>query len=246
MNLKYILSIAGAYLVYKYLAKGRIEQEEYYVPAEWMIKPFGYTYFNIPEGFYSSGEKNTLRWASLSMKWGVGYGLDPALILGCIYSESAGNENARRWEANVGESSYGLMQTLWSTAKEVIGWLKTEPYGQGAANNIVPMGFSLTPEALLIPNVSVMIGARYLFKQYLRYAMVPGKDRVLSMFAAYNAGTAYRNAKGEYTNSKGDTRVNDYVKKCLNASQNFRYVLNNNFPAYTTMFPKSIWQYSGI
>jgi soluble lytic murein transglycosylase-like protein len=142
-----------------------------------------------------------------------------------------------RWEAARGESSYGLMQPLWSTAQEVLGWLKAEGY--------IPADFALTPALLVNPNLNIMIGTRYLVKQYIRYSGAFGKDRVMAMFAAYNAGTARKNATGQYINSEGKTSVNDYAIKCIDAAQKFRFYLNNLYPAYLTMFPKEKWLYSG-
>jgi len=239
---KYLLWAAGLYFLYRTLSSAKAS-DGFVVPPEWMINADGYKIYTIngeslaTGSWFNTSQKNVLKWAEKAMEWGVAMGMDPALVMGCIYSESAGNENAMRWEAAIGESSYGLMQPLWSTAQEVLGWLKAEGY--------IPSSFTLTPTLLVNPNLNIMIGTRYLVKQYLRYSGNFGKDRVMAMFAAYNAGTARKNASGLYTNSTGDTKVNDYAVKCINAAQRFRFYLNNLYPAYLTMFPKEKWLYSG-
>ena len=236
---KYLLWAAGLFLLYRTLAsaKNADGSDGFVVPPEWMVGADGHITYTISENWFNSGQKNVLKWAEKAMEWGVAMSMDPALIMGCIYSESAGNENDMRWEAAKGESSYGLMQPLWSTAQDVLGWLKAEGY--------IPSSFTLTPALLVNPNLNIMIGTRYLVKQYLRYSGNFGRDRVMAMFAAYNAGTARKNASGLYTNSTGDTKVNDYAVKCINAAQKFRFYLNNLYPAYLTMFPKEKWLYSG-
>jgi soluble lytic murein transglycosylase-like protein len=236
---KYLLWAAGLYFLYRTLAsaKNADGSDGFVVPPEWMIGADGHITYTIADNWFNTSQKNVLKWSEKAMEWGTAMGMDPALIMGCIYSESAGKENAMRWESAIGESSYGLMQPLWSTAQEVLGWLKTEGY--------VPSSFTLTPTLLVNPNLNIMIGTRYLVKQYLRYSGAFGRDRVMAMFAAYNAGTARKNAVGQYTDSAGNTRVNDYAIKCINASQRFRFYLNNLYPAYLTMFPKEKWLYSG-
>lgn len=235
--MKFLIPLISAFLVLRYISKPRIPDSSI-IPSDWLKKPSGYMTYNIPEGFFSVSEKNALQWNQKAMLWGVAFGIDPALILGCIFAESAGNPNAKRWESNVKQYSYGLMQLLWSTAQLVVGWLKSETY--------IPKEFVLTASNIHNVNLNIMLGSRYLQYQYKRYSYINAKDRAKYMFAGYNAGTARVNSTGQFVNSKGETTVNVYVLKCISASQKFRYYLNNQYPAYLTMFPKSIWQYSGI
>jgi len=234
---KYLLWAAGLYFLYRTLSSAKAS-DGFVAPPEWSVGADGYFKYKIDlMTWFNMYQRNVLKWAEKAMEWGTAMGMDPALIMGCIYSESSGNENAMKWEANRGESSYGLMQPLWSTAQEVLGWLKAEGY--------IPSSFTLTPTLLVNPNLNIMIGTRYLVKQYVRYSGAFGKDRVMAMFAAYNAGTARKNATGQYINSEGKTSVNDYAVKCIDAAQKFRFYLNNLYPAYLTMFPKEKWLYSG-
>jgi soluble lytic murein transglycosylase-like protein len=236
---KYLLWAAGLYFLYRTLSSTKtLDSDGFVVPPEWMIGADGHITYTISETWFNGGQKNVLKWAEKAMEWGIAMGMDPALIMGCIYSESSGNPDASRYEAKLNQYSYGLMQILWSTAIEILGLLKAESYG-------ISPNYSLTIFDLLTPNLNIMMGTRYLAKQYNRYSGYIGKDRVMAMFAAYNAGTARKNASGIYTNSTGDTKVNDYAVKCINAAQKFRFYLNNLYPAYLTMFPKEKWLYSG-
>jgi soluble lytic murein transglycosylase-like protein len=237
---KYLLWAAGLYFLYRTLAsaKNADGSDGFVVPPEWMIGVDGHITYTIADNWFNASQKNVLKWSEKAMEWGVAMGMDPALIMGCIYSESSGNPDVTRYEAKRNEYSYGLMQILWSTAQEILGWLKAENYG-------IASSYSLTKFDIFIPNLNIMLGTRYLVKQYLRYPGHYGKDRVMAMFAAYNAGTAWKNANGQYTNSVGNTSVNDYALKCINAAQRFRFYLNNLYPAYLIMFPKEKWLYSG-
>lgn len=234
----YLLWAAGLYFLYRTLsAKASGGVEGFVVPPEWMIGADGHITYVLTDKWFNSGQKNVLKWAEKAMEWGVAMGMDPALIMGCIYSESSGNPEATRYEANRNEYSYGLMQILWSTALDIIGWLKAENYG------IAPT-YVLTKVDIFIPNLNIMLGTRYLVKQYLRYSGKYARDRIMAMFAAYNAGSVFQNDEAQYTNSVGNTSVNDYAIKCINAAQRFRFYLNNLYPAYLTMFPKEKWLYS--
>jgi len=219
---KYLLWAAGLYFLFRAVSSNKNGE----------VSP-------ITRDWLNADEKVTMKWADIAMRWGVAMGMDPALIMGCIYSESSGIENRTRWESERGESSYGLMQVLWSTAQDILGWLKEENYG-------INPSYSLTESDLVNPNFNIMLGTRYLVKQYLRYASALGKDRVYSMFAAYNAGTARKNAAGQFIDSAGNIRVNTYVQKCVNAAQRFRAILIVEYPTYAAAFPMSTWQYSGF
>jgi soluble lytic murein transglycosylase-like protein len=238
---KYLLWAAGLFLLYRTLssAKSPDGSDGFVVPPEWMVGADGHITYTLDiNTWFNVGQRNVLKWSEKAMEWGVAMGMDPALIMGCIYSESSGNPDATRYEAKRNEYSYGLMQILWSTALDIISWLKAENYG-------IASSYTLTKFDIFIPNLNIMMGTRYLVKQYLRYSGKYGRDRIMAMFAAYNAGTAFQNDEAQYTNSVGNTSVNDYAVKCINAAQRFRFYLNNLYPAYLTMFPKEKWLYSG-
>lgn len=241
ISIKYILlGLGGLYLLNRRSGAGG-----YDIPSGWYLKPEGYIYYNT-DGFFNATENRVIGYSEKAMIWGVAMKLDPALILGCMFSESGGNEKAYRFEPKINDASYGLMQVLFSTALDITTWLKKEPFGEGKPGNYIPAGFVLDKSNIYNANLNIMLGTRYLLYQFTRYSSVFGKTKVQYMYAAYNAGTVRINTKGQYVNSVGDTSVNDYVNRCVNAAQKFRYALNNKFPAYLGMFPKSLWQYSGI
>ena len=107
---------------------------------------------------------------------GARHGVDPAFIKAVVKAESNFNPRAYRFEPHVAhlggpDASYGLMQTLFSTAKE--------------------LGYTGTPEGLYDPATSLEFGTRYLKRQLSRY----GGD-VEKAAAAYNAGSAIRSNDG--------------------------------------------------
>lgn len=89
-------------------------------------------------------------------------GIPFELLAATAQVESAWNPRAYRYEPALGEASYGLMQTLYSTARS--------------------MGFNGRPEELYDPRTSLTMGARYLRAQLARFG-APGLAS-----AAYNAG----------------------------------------------------------
>jgi soluble lytic murein transglycosylase-like protein len=66
------------------------------------------------------------------------------------------------------------------------------------------------PSSLTNPAVGIDYGTRYLFQQLRRYG-----GRIADALAAYNAGSARRDAQGRYINSKGSTVVQGYVDRVL-------------------------------
>lgn len=115
------------------------------------------------------------------------HGVDPALIKAVIRAESNFNPNAYRREPFVQhlggpDASYGLMQTLYTTAQE--------------------LGYTGTPEGLFHPGVSIEYGTRYLKKQLIRY----GGDTEKAI-SAYNAGSARRTSGGKWSNQAYVDRV---------------------------------------
>lgn len=115
------------------------------------------------------------------------YGLSPFLVKAIVAAESNFDPRAYRAEPRVNDASYGLMQTLYATAKH--------------------LGYSGPPEGLFDPETSLEYGTRYLKYQLGRYREVP------AAIAAYNAGTAYRRADGSFTNQAYVNRVLSFLQQ---------------------------------
>lgn len=94
---------------------------------------------------------------------------DPGDIAAIIQIESGFNPTAYRYEAHLNEASYGLMQMLESTARD--------------------MGLSGPPEQLYDPQTSIRLGVKYLvwIRDYLarKLGRQPTMQEILS---GYNAG----------------------------------------------------------
>lgn len=124
---------------------------------------------------------------ALIFEAGTRHGVDPALIKAVVKAESNFDPRAYRYEPHVAhlggpDASYGLMQTLYSTARE--------------------LGYSGQAEGLFDPATSLEFGTRYLKRQLVRY----GGD-VEQAVAAYNAGSARRLASGKWSNQAYVDRV---------------------------------------
>ncbi len=106
------------------------------------------------------------------------YDVPTALIKATIKQESNWNVSASRFEAHKTDASWGLMQILLATAREILG------------NN------NLTITQLMNPQINIEAGTKYLAKQLKRY-----NGDMMSAIAAYNAGTAKKKEDGTYTNN---------------------------------------------
>ena len=95
------------------------------------------------------------------------YNVPEALIKAVITVESNWDVNASRYEVGMKDASWGLMQVLLSTAREVLG----KP--------------GLTTTELLNPKTNIEAGTAYLARQLKRYG-----GNIPDARAAYNAGTA--------------------------------------------------------
>jgi len=117
------------------------------------------------------------------------YKVDVGLVMGHVWVESRGQADAFRHEPNFWlrylarvpewkganprrvSSSYGLMQILYVTAKE--------------------MGYAGEPEGLFLPRENLHWGVKRI-RQNLDWAdgwpLVPAKDRLMAAIAAYNGG----------------------------------------------------------
>jgi soluble lytic murein transglycosylase-like protein len=125
----------------------------------------------------------------LARQSGARSGVDPALVMAVMQVESHFNPRA----VNPSDPSYGLMQMLPATASLLAG---RSVSGQELLDN---------------PALAVDLGTQYLAQGLARYGNTG------DAIAAYNAGTARRNAQGQYVNSRGDTAVDTYVNNVLDA-----------------------------
>lgn len=116
----------------------------------------------------------------------VGNPDDVALVKAIIATESQWTPGAinREGSTNPVNWSYGLMQVLLSTARDVTA----DP--------------ALTGDDLLVPTVNIAIGSAYLLAQRVRF---PGLTDAIS---AYNAGHVASDGRGGYTNQ---AYVNDVL-----------------------------------
>lgn len=110
------------------------------------------------------------------------HGVDPPLVKAIVAAESSFRPNARRDEPQVGDASYGLMQTLYRTAKD--------------------MGYTGGPDGLYDPATSLEFGTRYLAYQLRRY-----NGKTPYAVAAYNSGRAYVGPDGKFRNQLYVDRV---------------------------------------
>jgi soluble lytic murein transglycosylase-like protein len=109
----------------------------------------------------------------------TGVDVPPVLVLAIIDRESYPRYNAAsfRQESN-GQASYGLMQILLSTARD--------------------LGFTGAPTDLFQPEKGVYYGTLYLARQLKRY-----HGDTTKAVAAYNAGSARPDGKGGYITTPG-------------------------------------------
>jgi len=106
--------------------------------------------------------------------------IPPELIYAVIQIESSGNPLAQRYEAHIRDTSYGLMQILTSTAREL-----SEEYSDLPRLDLDSDGIITSEEiktVLLDPEKNVQYGTRMLEKLYGVY------DSLELAVAAYNAG----------------------------------------------------------
>lgn len=112
------------------------------------------------------------------------YNVEPALIKAHIKQESNWDVNASRFEAHKGDASWGLMQLLLSTAREVIG------------------NSALTTTQLIQPRTNIEAGAKFIAQLQRRFGNM--RDAI----AAYNAGSPRIDPKtNKYVNQEYVDRV---------------------------------------
>lgn len=104
------------------------------------------------------------------------YNIETALIKAIIKTESNWDVNASRFEAHKGDASWGLMQLLLSTAREVLG----NP--------------QLITTQLIQPRNNIEAGTKFLSQLWRRFGNL--RDSI----AAYNAGSPRLGKDGKYVN----------------------------------------------
>jgi len=125
------------------------------------------------------------RWDSLIVAAAARHGIPAALLRAIVAQESAGNPNAWRDEPTIsapqygiyGDASYGLVQILLSTARD--------------------MGFKGRIAELLDPAVNLDLGAKYLAHLAGRFG-----GSVQDTISAYNQGGPYKDGTGAYRNQR--------------------------------------------
>jgi soluble lytic murein transglycosylase-like protein len=104
------------------------------------------------------------------------YGIEPELIKGVIKTESNWDLNASRYEVHKADASWGLMQLMLATARDVLG----DP--------------NLTTTQLIQPATNIEAGTKLLANNLKRWGTL--HDAV----AAYNAGSPRFNKDGSFVN----------------------------------------------
>ena len=107
---------------------------------------------------------------------GKKYGVEPALIKAHIKQESNWDVNASRYEVNKGDASWGLMQLLLATARQVLN----DP--------------NLTTTQLIQPRTNIEAGTKFISQNLNRWGNM--RDAI----AAYNAGSPRIGKDGQYVN----------------------------------------------
>lgn len=116
------------------------------------------------------------------------HAVDPYFVKAVVAAESNFEPKAYRAEPKIDDASYGLMQTLYRTAKD--------------------MGYTGPKEGLFDPATSVEYGTKYLAYQLRRYG-----GKLAYAAAAYNAGTAFVNSAGRFSNQGYVDRVMGFYKQ---------------------------------
>jgi soluble lytic murein transglycosylase-like protein len=96
---------------------------------------------------------------------------DPALVMGVMQAESSFNPRAYRAEPQINDASYGLMQVLYSTAKD--------------------RGFSGAPEGLYDPATNIALGMAQLKWSFDYLSTYIGTPTEIQWLSSYNAGVGY-------------------------------------------------------
>jgi len=108
---------------------------------------------------------------------GQKYNIEPALIKAIIKTESNWDVNAARYEVHKTDSSWGLMQLMLATARNILG------------------DQTLTTTQIIQPRVNIEAGTKLMAENWRRWGNL--RDAV----AAYNAGSPRLGKDGKYVNS---------------------------------------------
>ena len=120
------------------------------------------------------------------------YNIESSLIKAIIKTESNWDVNASRFEAHKGDASWGLMQLLLNTARNVLG------------------NANLTTTQLIQPRNNIQAGTKLMAENWNRWGNL--RDSI----AAYNAGSPRLDSTGrKYVNQ-------DYVDKVTNAYNQYK------------------------
>lgn len=144
----------------------------------------------IAAPFLGGAIKRVIGWRGLIRRIAEDEGVDPVLIAAHMAAESGGDPSAVRSEPALRDRSIGLMQVLCATARSVVTF--------SGCND------------LFDPELNIRAGARVIRRNLATYG-----GRLSEAIAAYNAGVARRNARGQFVNSQGDTGVQRYVDRVL-------------------------------
>lgn len=163
------LAVAGLYVYYK---MGTVDPLDEALRKFYGIKPAPATPSHLVDPDM---------WEVLDMDWkeefkdiinhkAAEFDIDPGILRAVIQVESGGNPLATRRESHIPhlegpDTSFGLMQVLYTTARD--------------------MGFEGSETDLCQPLTNIHYGAKYLRRQIDRY-----EGDILKAIAAYNAGVA--------------------------------------------------------
>ncbi len=162
-----ILAGMGAYLLWRPLSAGDD------IPPEWSQPPPGGG-LRLPPATTST-QSRVMAYRNAIMRESLSRNVEPAVVAAIIDVESSGVADAVRYEANVEDYSYGLMQIRWTTAD----WL----------------GYTGSREGLLNPDTNIEYGTAYLGNRYAKY------PNTIDAIAAYNSGTPVVSwVTGKYAN----------------------------------------------
>lgn len=175
----------------------------------------------------TTDELRVMSYSNIMMYEGAKQGIAPEIIAGVMRAESSGISSAKRYESNVNDWSYGLMQMLTHTAE----WMKS-------LNDSLKY---IKGTDLFIPAVSIELGTYYLRRNLDIYRISPKKNPITDMIASYNAGTARLNTTGLYIDSAGNTTVQDYVNRVMGYKSRFRLMFQYLYPTYSVQFPSNVW-----
>lgn len=112
------------------------------------------------------------------------YGVKSSLMKAFIKAESNWDVNASRYEAHLNDTSWGLMQILLTTGRNVLG------------------DQSLTIAQLITPEINIEIGTKFIAQLFTRF-----KGNMMDVISAYNAGTPRKDKYGVYINQSYVNKV---------------------------------------